>query len=248
MAIGLNHNTQTVKPGEELFFQIGHIFGSSRIDRPDGFLSCDGSSVSRESYSRLFNVICPIKGTITISIQSPGVVTLINHGFLTGESIFLTSTGALPTGLSQNTLYYVNITGTNTFTLSSSHGGSAINTSGSQNGVHTIYAAPYGIPSGVTSSTHFNVPDLNGTFQRGRGVSVGYTQDVTIPMGIKIDDANLTHSHDIPIGYMWNGNIWNHGTNYTNDMTPTIGTNNNNGRTASEARPKSIGVNYFIKF
>ena len=89
--------------------------------------------------------------TVTITIASPGVVTWTGHGFQYSTDrtrqdacpVVLTTTGALPTGLTAGTTYYVvpsSITA-NTFTLATSVAnalaGTAINTSGSQSGTQT---------------------------------------------------------------------------------------------------------------
>jgi hypothetical protein len=76
--------------------------------------------------------------TITVTIASPGVVTLNAHGFPANAPVVLATTGALPTGLAAATTYYVTSPTTNTFQLSATKGGSAINTSGTQSGVHTV--------------------------------------------------------------------------------------------------------------
>lgn len=81
-------------------------------------------------------------GTCTISIASPGVVTRNAHGLANGTPVAFTTTGTLPTGLSPNTIYYVVSTATNTFDVAATVGGSAINTSGSQSGTHTLYSNP----------------------------------------------------------------------------------------------------------
>lgn len=72
----------------------------------------------------------------TVTIASPGVFTRKNHGLRTGDRVILSTTGALPTGLSVATWYYVNPLTQDTFTLSSTNGGTAINTSVSQSGTH----------------------------------------------------------------------------------------------------------------
>lgn len=76
----------------------------------------------------------------TVSIASPGVVTLNANGFVANQPVSLTTTGALPTGFIAGTTYYVVSPSTNTFELSATPGGSAINTTGSQSGTHTINA------------------------------------------------------------------------------------------------------------
>lgn len=78
-------------------------------------------------------------GTATITIASPGVVTRVAHGLENGDRVTLTTTGALPTGLSASTIYYVVNKTTDDFQLATSSGGTAINTSGSQSGTHTLF-------------------------------------------------------------------------------------------------------------
>jgi len=83
--------------------------------------------------------------TITVTIASPAVVTLTNHDLLPGQEIVFTTTGALPTGITSGTIYYVISAGLalNTFRFSataptSSAEGSAVNTTGTQSGTHTL--------------------------------------------------------------------------------------------------------------
>ena len=76
-------------------------------------------------------------GTVTITIASPAVITS-SVNLPNGSSIQLGTTGALPSGLSTNTTYYViNVSGT-TFNLSLTQGGAAINTTGTQSGTQSI--------------------------------------------------------------------------------------------------------------
>ena len=73
----------------------------------------------------------------TVTIASPAVVTAVLRN---GTAVVLNTTGALPTGLSVGTVYYVvGSTGT-TCNLSATFGGAAINTSGTQSGTQTISA------------------------------------------------------------------------------------------------------------
>lgn len=78
--------------------------------------------------------------TFTVTIASPAVFTCNGHGFYEGMPIVLSTTGALPTGLSAATTYFVIAAGltANAFQVSATDGGSAINTSGSQSGTHTV--------------------------------------------------------------------------------------------------------------
>ena len=75
-------------------------------------------------------------GTVTVTSASPGVVTASGVSLPNNSSIQLNATGSMPSGLSANTTYYVtNSTGTS-FSLASTPGGSAINTSSTGSGVY----------------------------------------------------------------------------------------------------------------
>ena len=78
---------------------------------------------------------------VTISNASPGVITLpAGFNFVDDTPITFTSTGALPTGLSVGTVYFVvNSTG-GTFSVATSAGGTAINTSSAGSGIQRISA------------------------------------------------------------------------------------------------------------
>lgn len=135
---------------------------------PAGYLLCDGSAVSRTTYAALFAVTSPTLGTFTITIAAPGVVTLTSHGLSTGDSVYLTTTGALPTGLTANTRYWVTKIDANTFKLATSLANALVSTnittSGSQSGTHTSVLTPYGLGDG---STTFNLPNLKGSVPVG---------------------------------------------------------------------------------
>lgn len=88
--------------------------------------------------------------TVTMTLANPCVVTWTSHGMSTGDSVTFTTTGALPNGgvnnVAQNQQYWVNVTGANTFNITTSYANVAagvyLNTSGggaSQSGTHTGY-------------------------------------------------------------------------------------------------------------
>src|SRR5262245_35785539 len=78
--------------------------------------------------------------TCTISIATPAVITLASHGFAANQQVVFTTTGALPTGITPGATYYVISTGltTGTFQVSSTSGGTAVNTSGTQSGTQQV--------------------------------------------------------------------------------------------------------------
>lgn len=79
-------------------------------------------------------------GQVTISIASPAVITRTAHGMVANNSVKFTTSGTLPTGIVSGTVYYVISSGltANTFEISATQGGAAINTSGSQSGFHNL--------------------------------------------------------------------------------------------------------------
>lgn len=80
----------------------------------------------------------PNAHTATVTIASPGVFTWADHGFEVGNRVVFSTTGALPTGLTAGTTYFVKtVPDEDTFTVSTTSGGSAVNTTGGQSGVHT---------------------------------------------------------------------------------------------------------------
>lgn len=138
----------------------GIIVPTMRRAIPAGWLLCDGQAVSRATYSALFDVLCPF-AVFAVTIASPAVFTSTAHGLVAGDKIRITTTGSLPTGLATGTDYYVISTGlsSNDFRVSTSRGGAAVNTSGSQSGTHTWRVFNSGVGDG---STTFNLPNLKG--------------------------------------------------------------------------------------
>ncbi len=96
------------------------------------------------------------RGSCTITIASPGVVTKTAHGYVNGDPIKFTTSGTLPTGLTAGTKYYVVNKATDTFQVSATLAGSAINTSVSQTGTHYVERANT-LPTGITDGSLYYV-------------------------------------------------------------------------------------------
>jgi hypothetical protein len=128
-----------------------------------GGVNCTGQFDVLEIGQAGFQVYCgfPAAGSppavVTLTIASPCVVTLNNHGLIDQDPVYIVTTGALPTGLTATlgplwptpggawetgvgTLYYVKYIDANTFHLSTSPGGANLSTTGTQSGVHTLVA------------------------------------------------------------------------------------------------------------
>lgn len=91
---------------------------------------------------------CTFVSTVTISVATPGVVTVAGgHGLPIGSPVvFSNSGGALPTGLTVATVYYVVAAGytATTFSVAATPGGAAIATTVAGSGTHTVTAQPQG--------------------------------------------------------------------------------------------------------
>jgi hypothetical protein len=79
-------------------------------------------------------------GVFTVTIASPAVVSQTAHGLAINSPVSFSTTGVLPTGITAGTTYYVIATGftANTFQISLTVGGTAVITTGTQSGVHTL--------------------------------------------------------------------------------------------------------------
>lgn len=77
----------------------------------------------------------------SISTADPAVFTLVDHGLYEGDKIQLQTTGTLPTGLSEDTNYYVIMEGltTSTFEVASTPKGTPIATTVAGSGTHYFY-------------------------------------------------------------------------------------------------------------
>lgn len=144
---------------------------------PFGYLKANGAAVSRATYAALFAALVTAAGftpqAFTIPIGS-GVFTKAAHGMATGARVRLSSTGALPTGLSAGVDYFAEVIDANTFYLSTTYLGTRLAASGAQSGVHSYLQSWFGLGDGNTT---FNLPDVRGEFLRGwddgRGIDVG---------------------------------------------------------------------------
>jgi len=197
---GVTYNTQWVAVDTTgASVPTGSISQFAGTVAPTGWLLCDGSAYSQTAYAALFAAIVATLGPVTVTVASPAVFTLTNHGLAAGDVVYLETSGALPTGLSPDVPYYVIASGltTNTFELSASRGGAAINTSGSQSGTHSLYHAPYA--NSNMSAGSFTVPDLRGRVPVGE-YSGGKSQVATLGSnegltGTNASKRNIAHIH-----------------------------------------------------
>lgn len=242
----------------------GTIMPYAGFNAPAGYFFANGQAVSRSTYSALFSALTS-SATVTITIASPGVVTWTGHGFIPGMPVVFTTTGALPTGITAGTVYYVGTVATNTFEISATLGGAAINTSGSQSGTHTARAFPYGIGDG---STTFNLPDFRGRAPFGVDNMGGVANANRLGSNSSVGGIALNailgttggsqthvqtvaelapHTHAVPNGMVAGIDVGGTGA-YLSAGLPNNGTSGSTG-TASPMNitPPALVVNYIIR-
>lgn len=254
---------------------IGNIIPHSITSIPQGFLACDGSAVSRSTYSSLFAVIGTNYGAgdgsttfnlpdlrysfmrgygANISVTGSGSASSNNATFTshsinrTGMKVRLSS-GTL-SGLSTGTDYFAIVVDANTLAFATSY-------------TNAIAATKIAI-SGANSAVivQFEDPDLSSRLQ---AAALG----VTTGAGTRQADQMQGHKHpwvffrgqatswwDVRT-YTASGDMANngHGTNTAPDysVNTNIGGAVDDGtggtsRTGTETRPSNVYVNYIIAF
>ncbi len=229
----------------------GIIVPFGGFSAPTGWLLCDGAAVSRATYAHLFSITNTSLGTVTMTIATPCVVSFTAHGMQIGDSIYFTTTNSLPTGVSANTQYFIISAGfgVDSFEISASFGGAAINTSGSQSGVHTLHRTAFGVGNG---STTFNVPNMKGQ------VAVGLNTSDANFRAVNQTGGEATHTlttPEIPSHlHTYNVQVGGGGTPLTTADGKTTGTNSTNLNTSSTGGDGAhnnlqpyVSLNYIIK-
>lgn len=143
-------------------------------------------------------------GTATITIASPAVVSFTAHGLIAGDKVRFSTTGALPTGLVAGTDYYVISTGltANSFQLSATPGGTAIVTTGTQSGVHTlICTTPYSVgrddPKLPTQSENDAMVGKSGS---PVGSNNKFVDEAMLSTGSTTDQSQATQNTALKVG------------------------------------------------
>lgn len=129
-----------------------------------------------------------VSSVVTMTIAAPGVITWTANGLPVNTPASFSTTGALPTGLTAATTYFIKtILDANTFTVSATAGGAAITTTGSQSGVHTATTVP------AASFILFKAQVASFT------TSIGTIDNVmTRKMNLLIQGGTLTETARIP--------------------------------------------------
>ena len=167
-----------------------------------------------------------ITGTATMTIATPCVVTWGSATQLDGTAVVFSTTGALPTGLTVGTTYYIKNRSGTTFNLVATFGGDTlINTTGTQSGTHTCKAAST-LPSERLSGTDPLWLDLgptnrqamfDSTISTGTEQTAGIKSDTGLPSAVTISNAS-------PAVVTWTSHGLANGTTLALSTTGTLPT------------------------
>lgn len=164
-------------------------------------------------------------GTVTISIDTPAVVSWTAHGLYVGSCVVFTTDGALPTGITAGTRYFVIAAGfgADSFQISATPEGAAIDTTGTQSGVHTatnssIITVSAAGDYGFIFSTLCDCTSGNGTtvdiWFRKNGTNVARSSSrvqiaTATNVVISVADVVITCAAGDKIEMMWAGSSTN---------------------------------------
>jgi flagellar hook assembly protein FlgD len=207
--------------GGEQYFLVGRPravkadmkrWGAGHLTFECRFLATDPriySASLQESSSTAFSIASagfllsdqfPTFSTVTITNATPAVVSYTGHGQASGTPVYFTTDGTLPTGITANKQYYVQVVNANSFQLNNfqdnaiaGSGTGKVATSSAGSGVHTATFDPAGgwvnfHPTGtsdtatITNASPAVVTDV--AHGQTSGNPVYFTTDGTLPAGI----------------------------------------------------------------
>ena len=109
--------------------------------------------------------ITEFSAAVTVTIANPAVFTSTDHKLVAGDPVYFKSTGSLPTGITAGIIYFVIAAGltANAFEVSALPGGSAVVTTGSQSGIHTVRSFCANIQLDLTTAIASAGTEVNST-------------------------------------------------------------------------------------
>ena len=133
--------------GTNVVEQLDYVAGNLSVGgglAVSGTSSFTGNTTLASNLAVIGGTALGVEQSAAISIGTPAVVTVAASPSVDAPVVFKTS-GALPVGLTVGTVYYVLSAGrtATTFRVSTSIGGSAVNTTGPGSGSHTVYTAAF---------------------------------------------------------------------------------------------------------
>jgi hypothetical protein len=158
VAIPANKSVLLRSDGTNIVEQLNQIVGNFDVGgnaTVTGDTAVTGNLATSSSLVVIGGSSLGVEQAATISIGTPAVVTVAASPPISAPVVFKTS-GALPTGLTAGTVYFVLATGRTAtdFRVSTSIGGSAVNTTGAGSGTHAVYTAAFTstAPAGTTDT------------------------------------------------------------------------------------------------
>jgi len=180
----------------------GAIVGEIRMwptnTAPTNWLLCAGQLLSNTTYVDLLGVLLTDidvesdlglgTGTTCTADASTDTITATAHGLSNNDVVLFTNSGgALPGGLSTNTIYYVISAATDTFQVSTSLGGGAVDITDAGTGTHYFH-------------TQFKNVDMRGRFPLGQDDMGGTSADrVTSAEADKIAGSGGEETHTLTV-------------------------------------------------
>lgn len=143
------------------------------------------TSLSLEDTQRFPTEIL-LSTNVSISIATPAVITLTDHGLSAGDTVTFTTTGTLPTGITSGTTYYVIATGltSDSFQISITSGGVALDTTGTQSGEHSLFLTT--IPIIITNAGTSFVKYYNNNDTTTNTLTLTTTVGQIVPSGSNV--------------------------------------------------------------
>lgn len=181
----------TIVNGGELTIQAGEIGEQPIVVQAEISVKATAGSTAQvscwlERAGRLLEV--STLGGTAFTAATSDTITSNGHGLSNGDVLILTTTNTLPAGLSTGTPYYVISATTNTFELSTSAGGSAVDITSTGTGTHywhqptaTVTLREHGSGSNLfskslTAADLVNSSTVTNIFE-GEQSSPGFTDD-----------------------------------------------------------------------
>jgi microcystin-dependent protein len=223
---------------------------------PSGWILCYGQLLDNTTYASLLNVfVADINdlglgaGTTCTADDTTDTITATSHGLNNNDVVlFSNSGGTLPGGLSSNTIYYVVSATTDTFKVSTSQGGSAVDITSVGSGTHYFH-------------TQFRNIDMRGRMPLGKdnmgGTSAGRVTNAEADKiaGSSGEETHTltvnempSHSHDLYMDANVGGNYTYPVANNTNSLrgTSTVSMSSVGGDGAHNNMPPFLTLNFII--
>lgn len=212
---------------------------------PAGWLEEDGALYSMDTYVNLFDIL-GVKygkntGVVFTADFSTNILTSAAHGKNDGDIVTLSNSGgALPAGLAADTKYFIISSTTNTFQLSLTAGGAAVNFTDNGTGTHSFH-------------DQFKVCDMRGEFPRGWDHGAGNDPDAASRtdrgdgtggdvVGSKQADEFKLHNHTANYGSAGSNSAYYQVSGATTGLGNPI-----NATGGNETRGRNVNKMFIIK-